>query len=74
MAGFQQLYFDSIVFRHAALRFLLELSGHHRVLLGSDFPLPNGDHQPTRVVEDASLDKETTEAILAGNARRLFAQ
>jgi len=71
-AGFQRLYFDSVVFEAAALRYLLEVAGAERVMLGSDYPFPIQDLRPVRVVKEAALDERHAEAILGGNARRVF--
>jgi len=51
---------------------LLDLAGPDRVLLGSDYPFPIGDLSPRDVVEAAGLDEATVEAVLRGNAARVF--
>ena len=70
--GFGHLYFDSVVYDPAALRYLVELAGADRVMLGSDYPFPILDPAPLEVVRHAGLPQETTDAILSGNACRLF--
>jgi aminocarboxymuconate-semialdehyde decarboxylase len=70
--GLQMLYFDSIVFRPEALRFLSDLVGTERIMLGSDYPFPIGDVTPTKVIRDAGYDDDATAAMLGGTARRLF--
>jgi len=72
VAGFQRLYFDSVLFEAAALRYLLEVAGPDRVMLGSDYPFPIQDRHPLRVVKEATRDAGHAEAILGGNARRVF--
>jgi aminocarboxymuconate-semialdehyde decarboxylase len=72
-AGFRRLYFDTVVFEPAALRYLLAVAGADRVMLGSDYPFPIQDPDPLRVVRDAVSDAATVEAVLGGNARRVFA-
>jgi aminocarboxymuconate-semialdehyde decarboxylase len=72
-AGFRRLYFDTVVFEPAALRYLLAVAGSDRIMLGSDYPLPIQDPEPLRVVRDAVSDDAAAEAILGGNARRVFA-
>ncbi len=71
-AGFQRLYFDSVVYDPAPLRFLVEVAGADRVLLGSDYPFPVMDPRPQHVVRTAGFDEETVEKIVGGNAQRLF--
>ncbi len=70
--GFARLYFDSVVYDTAPLRYLVELAGADHVVLGSDYPFPIMDPHPARVVEQAGFDAATVEAILGGNAARLF--
>ena len=72
LEGFHQLYFDSLVFEPATLRFLTDLVGTERVMLGSDYPFPIGDRAPRRVIESAGFAAADVERMLEGNARRLF--
>ena len=69
---FHKLYFDSIVFQPDVLRFLTGKVGVDRVMLGSDYPFPIGDQEPRKVIETAGYSDAEVEAILTGNARRLF--
>jgi len=70
--GFRHLYFDSVVYDAAPLRYLVELAGADRLLLGSDYPFPILDPAPLEVVRKAGFSEETTDAILSGNACRVF--
>lgn len=71
--GFEALYFDSVVFDHDALAFLVERAGDERVLLGSDAPFPIGDLDPRKVVEEGSYLGDTARRrILGGNATKIF--
>ena len=72
VAGFQQLYFDSVLFAPDALNYLCGCCGHDRVMLGSDYPFPIGDGEPLKVVEAADLDAGQKQMILGGTAARLF--
>ena len=69
---FHKLYFDSIVFQPDVLRFLTGKVGVDRVMLGSDYPFPIGDQEPRKVIETAGYSDAEVEAMLTGNARRLF--
>lgn len=66
------IWFDSIVFRPEALRFLTDLVGVERVMLGSDFPFPIGDPVPRAVIEAAGYAPDQVAAMLGGNAEALF--
>ena len=72
VAGFQQLYFDSVLFAPDALNYLCGCCGHDRVMLGSDYPFPIGDGEPLKVVEAADLDAGQKQMILGATAARLF--
>jgi aminocarboxymuconate-semialdehyde decarboxylase len=67
-----QLSFDSAVHRDDALAYLVSTEGVGRVLLGSNFAGWDEEDRSVTMVERLALDAASTEAILAGNARRLF--
>ena len=70
--GFRRLYFDTVLFEPQALRFLCDVAGADRVVLGSDYPFPIGDPEPARVVDDTPLTEEERRAILGKTAARIF--
>ena len=64
---------DSAIFNEDALRMLVAAMGSERVLLGTDAPFPLGEVKPGALVESTyGSEGGTCEAILSGNARRLF--
>src|SRR5579884_487610 len=71
-AAFRRLYFDSVMFEPLALRFLCDLVGAERVMLGSDYPFGIGDLDPTRLIDATALTAAERDAILGGNAARVF--
>ena len=71
-AEFARLYFDTIVFEPSTLEFLVAKVGADKVMLGSDWPFPIGDFTPAKVVEAANLSDADRQAILGGNAARIF--
>jgi aminocarboxymuconate-semialdehyde decarboxylase len=73
-AGFERLYFDSVVFSPHALRALLEVARPDGVMLGSDDPFPIGDPRPRAVIEapELELSHERRRALLSGNACAAF--
>lgn len=71
-AEFGRLYFDTIVFEPETLDFLVAKVGADKVMLGSDWPFPIGDFAPRKVVEAANLGDADRDAILGGNAARIF--
>jgi aminocarboxymuconate-semialdehyde decarboxylase len=70
--NFRRLYFDTVLFEPLALRFLVNLVGADKVMLGSDYPFGIGDLEPRGVVDRTTLTEAEREAILGGNAARIF--
>jgi aminocarboxymuconate-semialdehyde decarboxylase len=71
-AGFARLYFDTVLFEPLALRFLCDVVGADKIMLGSDYPFGIGDPDPCGVVAQTALTQAEREAILGGNAARIF--
>jgi aminocarboxymuconate-semialdehyde decarboxylase len=71
-AGFRRLYFDTVLFEPRALRFLCDVAGADKVVLGSDFPFGIGDPDPCGIVAATALTEAERSAILGGNAARIF--
>ncbi|MGD9584760.1 MAG: amidohydrolase family protein [Lysobacterales bacterium] len=53
---FPRLFFDSCVHDPQALRYLIDVVGDDRVMLGTDYPFPLGEQQPGRGIETLDLD------------------
>ena len=70
--GFRRLYFDTVLFEPRALRFLCDVAGAERVMLGSDYPFGIGDPDPCGVVDRTTLTAAERAAILGGTAARVF--
>jgi aminocarboxymuconate-semialdehyde decarboxylase len=68
----RKLYFDSIVFTHRQLEYLVETWGGDHVLLGSDYPFDMAEPDPVRFVSTAKLSAADKAAILGGNAAKLL--
>ncbi len=71
-AEFRRLYFDTVMFEPRALRFLCDVAGADKIVLGSDFPFGIGDPDPCRIVDETALTQAERSAILGGNAARIF--
>ena len=67
-----QLYFDALVFTPEALRHLVAQVGASQVMLGSDYPYPWEAHPVDHVFATTTLSDKEKEAILGGNAARMF--
>jgi aminocarboxymuconate-semialdehyde decarboxylase len=66
----RRFYYDSLVFDHRALRFLIDLLGHDRLLVGSDFPAMPREEPAGRTLRSMELSPEVLDAITWRNALR----
>jgi aminocarboxymuconate-semialdehyde decarboxylase len=71
-AGFRRLYFDTVMFEPRALRFLCDVAGADKIMLGSDFPFGIGDPDPCGIVDATPLTAAERRAILGETAARIF--
>jgi aminocarboxymuconate-semialdehyde decarboxylase len=70
--GFQKLYFDTVVYDPATIRFIAELAGTDKIVLGTDQPFTIGEDHPVEVLESCEFDAAASAAIGGGTAQRLF--
>jgi aminocarboxymuconate-semialdehyde decarboxylase len=70
--GLSLIYTDTIVHDPRVLRFVVEMLGADRIMLGSDMPFPIGDHAPRKIVADAGLTPEQAASINGGLAAKVF--
>lgn len=66
----EQIYFDSLVHDAAALKYLINLVGADRVMLGTDYPFPLGELEPGKLIESMSFDESDRQDLMSGNALR----
>jgi aminocarboxymuconate-semialdehyde decarboxylase len=72
VAGLAALYTDTILHDVRVLKFVIEMIGTDRLMMGSDMPFPIGDTEPAKIVTDAGLTKAQVDSINGGLAARLF--
>jgi len=64
-----KFYLDSLVHDNDALKFLTELVGIEKIVLGSDYPFPLGEHHPGKLIEHSrDFSEEAKERMLWKNA------
>jgi aminocarboxymuconate-semialdehyde decarboxylase len=63
-----RFYVDSAVFDERALQFLVETMGAERVMLGSDYPFPLGEHRVGTLIRSSRLTAPAKLRLLGGNA------
>jgi aminocarboxymuconate-semialdehyde decarboxylase len=69
----RRLYFDSLVYTHSQLEYLVKEYGADHILVGTDYPADMGEIDPVGFIESSpGLDDATRRAILGGNAARLL--
>jgi aminocarboxymuconate-semialdehyde decarboxylase len=72
VAGLAAIYTDTILHDVRILKFVIEMMGTERLMLGSDMPFPIGDHEPVKIVAAAGLSEAQTASINGGLAEKLF--
>jgi aminocarboxymuconate-semialdehyde decarboxylase len=68
----RRFHYDTITHAPLPLRFLTELVGADRVVLGTDIPFDMGDTDFEDIIQNARLSDEARATIEGGNAARLF--
>jgi aminocarboxymuconate-semialdehyde decarboxylase len=66
-------YLDSLVHDAEALKYLIRLIGEDRVIMGSDYPFPLGEHQPGKLIESMKdLTDKVKQNLLGKNAQQFL--
>ena len=68
----RRFYYDSLVFDRRALRYLIDLLGHDRLLVGSDFPAMRREDKVGATLRSLDLDPAVLEDITWHNAFRFL--
>ena len=63
-----RFYVDSAVFDARALQFLVSAMGTDRVMLGSDYPFPLGEHRVGNLIRSSALNALAKARLLGRNA------
>lgn len=64
-----RFYLDSLVLDEMALQFLIKIVGEDKVVMGSDYPFPLGEHHPGKLIESMfELNRSVKEKLLWRNA------
>src|SRR5215469_7725868 len=70
-AALAAMYYDTIVQDTRALRYLADIVGAERIMMGSDMPFPIGDLAPLRIVQDTPFTDSERASINGGLAQKL---
>lgn len=71
-AALAAMYYDTIVQDPRTLRYLADIVGADRIMMGSDMPFPIGDLAPCKIVEETKFSDAERKAISGGLAAKLF--
>ena len=63
-----RIYVDSLVHSEAAFRLLLDVFGHQRIAIGSDYPFPLGEDRPGALIESMNLPRDRLDRLRFGTA------
>jgi aminocarboxymuconate-semialdehyde decarboxylase len=72
-AALRALYYDTVVQDPRALRFLADVVGAERIMMGSDMPFPIGDLAPMQIVEKTGFSSAERDSINGNLAAKLLA-
>ena len=71
-AALAAMYYDTIVQDTRTLRYLADIVGADRLMMGSDMPFPIGDLAPLKIVQETSLTDVERAGINGGVVQKLF--
>ena len=71
-AALAAMYYDTIVQDTRALRYLADVVGADRIMMGSDMPFPIGDQAPLKIVQETSFSDAERASINGGLVQKLF--
>lgn len=63
-----KFWIDALVHDPKALDFVIDVIGHDKVCMGSDYPFPLGEHHPGKLIESMSYTQELKHKLLYENA------
>jgi aminocarboxymuconate-semialdehyde decarboxylase len=72
VAALAAIYTDTILHDARVLKFVIEMMGTERLMMGSDMPFPIGDSEPMKIVAEAGLSPAQAASINGGLAQKLF--
>jgi aminocarboxymuconate-semialdehyde decarboxylase len=67
-----RFFVDSAVFDQRTLMFLARTMGSSRVMLGSDYPFPLGEHRVGELIRSSELSTQEKARLLGENARKFL--
>jgi aminocarboxymuconate-semialdehyde decarboxylase len=68
----KKVYFDAVVFTPHQLKYLVQVFGADKILMGTDYPYDMAESDPIAHLVSAELDSASIAAIAGGNVQRLL--
>ena len=63
-----RFYLDSLVHDPVVLKYIVDIIGKDRILLGTDYPFPLGELEPGKLIEESDLSNSAKAQLLGRNA------
>ena len=63
-----KFWIDALVHDPKALDFAIDIMGHDKICMGSDYPFPLGEHHPGKLIESMGYAKDIKDGLLFKNA------
>ena len=63
-----RFYLDSLVHDPVVLKYIVDIIGKDRILLGTDYPFPLGELEPGKLIEESDLSNSAKAQLLGHNA------
>jgi len=68
----RMLYYDTLLFDHRAIRYLIDMMGSSQILVGTDYPFIQREQPLTKTLRSMDLSNEDWEAITWQNCLRFL--
>jgi aminocarboxymuconate-semialdehyde decarboxylase len=68
----RKMYFDSVVFSHHQLEYLVNVFGEDHIVMGSDYPFDMADYDPVEHIATSALTKSAKAKVAGENAIKLL--
>ena len=63
-----KFYLDSLVHDDTMFKYIVDLIGEDKVVLGSDYPFPLGEQEPGKLIKSSGFPDNIKNKLLSGNA------
>lgn len=68
----RKMYFDSVVFTHHQLEYLVSVFGEEQIVMGSDYPFDMADYDPVEHIATSALSDSAKAKVAGENAIKIL--